>query len=415
MEGHVKLSRKEQKQLTLYPLVEKKVITLKEAGRKLGLSYRQVKRNYKRYRQSGASGLAHRLRGQPSNHKIPARHKEAVLNFYRKRLQGFNLQHASEKLRENNLPVHAETLRLWLKAEGEWSPRRKKSRRHRNWRERKAHFGEMLQLDGSFHDWLSTGEQYCMMVLIDDATNLTYARLYNEETTKAAMEVLKDWIQTYGIPGSIYTDGKSVYKTDREPTIEEQLNDIKPKTAFGKVCEKLGIRLIGAHSPQAKGRVERENGTLQDRAVNELRYHGIDNIKDANRFLETTFLPDLNGKFRKAPASEIDGHRKADNLDTDAIFSWEYTRKINNDWTVRFQNQYYQLNGPGEQLPPAKKRVTVQKRLDGSIHLFYRGRELAYKAISKPVPPKESWRTKTANPWLGLGHKPSSDHPWRQA
>ena len=272
----------------------------------------------------------------------------------------------------------------------------------------------MLQLDGSFHDWLSTGEQYCMMVLIDDATNFTYARLYDEETTKAAMELLKDWIQTHGIPGSIYSDGKGVYKTDREPTIEEQLNDIEPRTAFGKVCGKLNIQLITAHSPQAKGRVERENGTLQDRAVNELRYHGIDNIKDANRFLETTFLPDLNRKFRKSPASEIDGHRKADNLDTDAIFSWEYTRKINNDWTVRFQNQYYQLNGPGELFPPAKQRVTVQKRLDGSIHLFYRGRELAYKAISKPVPPKESWRTKTASPWLGLGHKPSSDHPWRQ-
>lgn len=415
MEGHITLSRKEQKQHALYPLVQGKVITLKEAGRKLGISYRQAKRNYKRYLEEGAFGLVHRLRGRPSNHRIPAHYRETILEYYRERLQGFNLQHASEKLLEQNLPIHPETLRLWLKQAGEWVPRRKKVNRHRSRRERKAQFGEMLQMDGSFHEWIGTGEKHCMMVLIDDATNIISARLYKEETTKAAMEMLKDWIQTHGIPESIYTDRKSVYKTDREPTIEEQLKDIQPKTAFGKVCDKLGIRLITAHSPQAKGRVERENGTLQDRAVSELRYHGIDNIEDANQFLATTFLPNLNRKFRKTPASETDGHRKTDNLDINAIFSWEDTRKVNNDWTIRFQNQYYQLNGPTACLPPAKQRVIVQKRLDGSIHILYRGRELSYKAISKPPASRNSSQeAKHTTPWLGLGHKPAATHPWRQ-
>ena len=415
MEGHITLSKKEQRQLIIYPLVQKKAITLKKASEKLGISYRQAKRNYKRYLENGPSGLAHKLRGRPSNHKLPSHYREAILSFYRERLQGFNLQHASEKLLEQKLPIHPETLRLWLKQEGEWTPRRKKVHRHRSWRERKPQFGEMIQMDGSFHDWLGTGETYCMMVMVDDATNITLTRLYLEETTRAAMEMLKEWIRLYGIPESLYTDKKSVYKTDREPTVQEQLNDIKPQTAFGKVCDKLDIQLIPANSPQAKGRVERENGTLQDRAVNEFRYHGITNIEDANQFLETTFLPELNHKFSKKPASETDGHRKAEKLDLDAIFSWEDTRKINNDWTIRFQNRYYQLNSSGEGLPPAKQRVTVQKRLDGSIHIYYRGRELSYKAISKPVPPKNSWRTKTTDPWLGLGHKPSVSHPWRQS
>jgi len=155
---------------------------------------------------------------------------------------------------------------------------------------------------------------------------------------------------------------------------------------FGRVCEKLDIRLIFAHSPQTKGRIERENGTLQDRAVNELRYHGINNIEEANQFWETTFLPDLNRKFSKEPASQIDRHRKADNLDMDAIFSWEETRKVNNNWTIRFQNRYYQLNDPAASLPPAKQCVTVQKRLDHSIRILYKGRELPYKVISKPTP-----------------------------
>jgi len=415
MEGHITLSRKEQKQCALYPLVQKKVITLKEAGKKLGLSYRQVKRNYKRYRELGALGLAHRLRGRPSNHRIPTHYRESILSFYREHLQGFNLQHASEKLSEQNLPVHPETLRLWLKQEGEWISRRKKVSRHRSWRERKQQFGEMLQMDGSFHNWLGTEETHCMMVLVDDATGITFAQLYKEETTRAAMEALKDWIQSHGIPESIYTDGKSVYKTNREPTIEEQLNNIRPQTAFGKVCDKLGIQLITAHSPQAKGRVERENGTLQDRLVNELRYHGINTVKQANQFLLTTFLPDLNRKFGKTPASEIDGHRKVDNLDMAAIFSWEETRKINNDWTIRYQNQYYQLDGSTASLPPAKQRVTVQKRLDGSIHILYRGRELAYKVIAKPVAGKPAVQPKTAIPWLGTGHKPAANHPWRRS
>jgi len=414
MEGQITLSKKEQKQLAIYPLVREKAITLKEASKKLGLSYRQAKRNYKKYLEKGAAGLVHGLRGQPSNHKLPVHYKEAILAFYRNRLQGFNLQHASEKLLEQKLPVHPETLRLWLKKEGEWTPRRKKVRRHRNWRERKHHLGEMLQLDGSFHDWLGTGEKYCLMVIVDDATGITSARLYKEETTRAAMELLKDWIESHGIPESLYTDRKSVYKTDREPTITEQLNDIQPRTALGKVCDKLGIQIIFAHSPQAKGRVERENGTLRDRFVNELRYHAIKDIETANQFLATTFLPNLNRKFRKKPASEIDGHRKANNINLDAMFSWEHTRKINNDWTVRFQNQYYQLNGPSAQLPPAKQRVTVQKHLDDSIHILYRGRELSYKAISKPVAPKKTWRTKTGTPWLGLGHKPAPTHPWKQ-
>jgi len=414
MEGHIILSRKEQHRHAVYPLVDQKAISLKEAAKRLGISYRQAKRQYRRFRESGAKGLVHRLRGRPSNHRIPTEHRTAVLDFYRNRLKDFNLQHASEKLEAEGLPVHPETLRLWLKQEGEWTPRRRTRGKHRSRRERRPCFGDMVQLDGSFHDWLGTGEYLCLMVMIDDATNHTWCQLYEAETSAAAMTILRHWVRCHGIPGSLYTDKKNVYHTHREPTIEEQLSHKQPRTAFGAVCDKLAIRLIPAHSPQAKGRVERENGTLQDRLTNELRYHGIHTIEEANRFIQTTFLPDLNRKFSKEPASATDAHRPATGLDLDAIFSWEYTRKINNDWTVRIDNRYYQLTGPSTTLPPCGRQVTVQKRLDGGLHILYRGRELSYHIIPTPARSKKQQAgTATTHPWLGLGHKPSPTHPWR--
>lgn len=417
MEGAVRLSRKEQHQLMAYSRVEEGILTLREASERLNMSYRQAKRQYSRYRKQGPAGLVHGLRDRPSNHRISPSHRKAVLSYHGERLTGFNLQHASEKLGEAGLPVHPETLRLWLKSEGRWVSHRKKPRRHRRHRDRKPCFGEMVQMDGSFHEWLVAGKRTCMMVMVDDATGITLCRLYEQETTWAAMDMLRRWMALYGIPSSLYTDLKTVYRTKREPTVEEQLQDIQPKTAFGMVCERLDIDLIFAHSPQAKGRVERENGTLQDRAVNEFRYHHLQTLSEANDFLDTRFLPDLNRRFGKQPACDTDLHRSSADLDLDAIFSWEVTRTVNNDWTVRYENRYYQLKGLSGSLPPIKTRVIVQQRMDGAIHIYYRGRELSFQEIQH----RESHRhpqprsIPTRKPWLGTGRQPVADHPWKQS
>ena len=381
MEGNITMSRKEQKQLEIYAMVREGVLTLVEAAERLDIGYRQVRRNYRKYQTNGASGLVHGLRGRPSNHQVDRSHRQAVILFYQERLKGFNLKHASEKLTENGLEVNSETLRLWLISEGQWTPRKRKKRQHhRQWRQRKERTGDMIQMDGSFHHWFGDDREDCLMVMVDDADNATHARLFHEETTKGAMETLKDWIEHYGIPSSLYTDRKNVYHTDREPSIEEQLKGIEPRTVFGKACEKLGITLIRAYSPQAKGRVERQNSTLQDRLVSEIRYRKLTSVEEVNGFLTRIFLPQFNRQFKKEPSDLRDAHRPADGRDLGAIFSIEEKRRVNNDWTIRHHKIIYQLKG-GTSYPPAKSYVTVQERLDGTLHIYYRGKEVSYTLI----------------------------------
>ena len=383
---------------------------LKDAQAKLGGSYRNAKRKLKRFREEGDSGLVHRGRGRPSNRAKPDGMKASALGYYRDHLMGWGPTLAAEKLGERGQYVDHETLRRWLKAEGLWD-RARKGRAHRRWREPKEHFGELVQLDGSQHDWFGTGEMCCLMNLVDDATGRSFALFFPHEATGAAMRVLMGWIGRYGIPCALYTDHHTIYVTGREPTREEVEKGLPPLTVFGKACHKLGIRVIPASSPQAKGRVERKHGVYQDRLVKELALRGIKTIEEANAFLVSGYLAELNKKFEKAPSSPVDYHRVVrGDQDLEAVFAFEGTRKVANDWTVRYHSQIYQITGPSRLLPPAKGTVLVQERLDGGLRLYYRGREVRFNPISaRPVPvasPPPRARARTR--WT-----PPPDHPWR--
>jgi hypothetical protein len=271
-------------------------------------------------------------------------------------------------------------LRQWLLEAGLWR-RHRRHRPYRRRREPKHHFGELVQLDGSFHPWF--GEQHnvcCLMNMVDDATGTTLALMDEQETTEAAMRVLWAWIQRYGIPLALYCDLRNVYLSDREPTVEEQLEGKLPKTAFGVACEKLGIQIVSAHSPQAKGRVERKHGVYQDRFVKELRLRGAKSIAEANMILSGGFLEKLNRKFARQPLEKEDLHvALAAHQDLRDIFSFEQVRSVSQDWVVRNDNRFYQLSRGRESMPRAGGKVTVRTWLDGSVHIVHRGRRMAFK------------------------------------
>jgi hypothetical protein len=335
---------------------------------------------------------------------------------YRERLAGWGPTLASEKLAEWGLVVDHETLRRWLVAEGVWQRQRRRGP-HRQWRPRQEHFGELVQLDGSHHDWFGGGERPCLMDMVDDATGRTAARMEAEETSEAAMRIVWGWIERYGIPRALYVDRKTVYVTEREPTVEEQLAGEAPRTAFGKACAKLGIEIIPAFSPQAKGRVERKHGVYQDRLTKELRLRGVRTIEGANELLDGGFVDRLNEKFARPPGHPQDGHRPVpEDVDLAAVFVFEEPRAVANDWTVRWENRFFQLTGPREWLPRPKAKVVVQRRLDGSLHILSRGRELALREIPlearRRPPAKAPQPAKEATPCPRP--TPPADHPWRR-
>lgn len=407
------MSQKERARLVEMEMVAGGKESLGEAARRLGLSYWQAERVWRRYREGGAFLLVHRARGRPSNRRREVEVRQACLEVYRERLLGFGPTLAVEKLGEWGVgSVDHETLRRWLVAEGLWQRQRKRGR-HRRWRERKAHFGELVQLDGSFHDWFGNGRKCFLMNMVDDATGCTLAVLSEQETTEAAMRLLWAWIERYGIPRALYTDWKNVYLTKREPTLEEQLSGEVPQTAFGKVCAKLGITIIPASSPQAKGRVERSNGVYQDRFIKELRLLGITTMEKANELLLGAFCEKLNRKFAHEPAKSEDWHRPVpEGMDLADIFCWEETRVVNNDWTVRYHNRWFQITGPKGNLPPAKKKVTVRRRLDGSLGFVYRGHAVDFHEIVGPLP--RAGTPVVVGSSKREPHRPAPDHPWRR-
>lgn len=410
MEEVLGMSGKERDRLVELEQVAAEKQTLKTAAERLRLSYRQAKRVWRRYRQQGAAGLVHRSRGRPSNRSKPAGLRRQALVLYAERLEGFGPTLASEKLGELfGVEVGVETLRRWLIEEGLWKVRRRRQK-HRQWRPRKEHLGEMVQLDGSHHDWFENGEQSCLMVMIDDATGRRRSRLSKAETTADAMRLLWLWIKRYGRPQSLYVDRKNVYVTNREPTLEEQLADAEPATVFGQACQRLGIEIIRAWSAEAKGRVERCNGVYQDRLVKEIRLRGLTTCREVNQLLED-FDEELNERFSVCAAAEEDFHRPvAAELDLADVFVFEETRTVQKDWTVRFENEWYQIQ-KSQRIRPSTK-VQVQRRLDGSLQILYRDRALHFEKL--PERPPRAAAAKPSPKPKGQPRPPAEDHPWRQ-
>lgn len=360
-------------------------LTIKEATPLLGVSYRQAKRQTARYRERGRRGLVHGNTGRRSNRALPPEHRERVVELVRTHYGGsaargpgqrFGPTLAAEQLwTDHGVLVSVSTLARWMRGAGLWSRVRRARPRHQR-RERKAHFGELVQLDGSFHDWFEgRGPRPCAMTMIDDATSRTLLRFGAEETTWAAANVLRAWIAVYGIPRALYTDWKNVYL--RAPTTNERVRGERPLTQFGRMCTKLGIQVIGAASPQAKGRVERGHGTHQDRLIKKLRLAGISDVAAANAYVEAHYLPAHNRRFALAPASGVDYHRPraaCRRADRD-VFCLETTRVVGNDHVVEYQGRSLQLDRRSRGRVPAKSRVLVREAEDGTIRLVHVARD----------------------------------------
>ena len=407
------MSLRERERLKLFERVKRDELSVKEAAEICGLSYRQTRRLYKRYREQGDRGLVHQGRGRPSNRAHPAEFKATVLARYQARYPDFGPTLAAEKLTLEGHVVDHETLRGWLLKAGLWQKRRKRGK-HRSWRERRAHFGELVQLDGSHHQWFEArGPKCCLMNMVDDAQGTTLSLLAEEETSFAAMELLWRWIERYGIPQSLYTDKKNVYVIDEKTRARAADSGEEVWTHFGWACKQLGIEIITAHSPEAKGRVERNHGLYQDRLVKELRLAGINTIAAANEFLASGFCEQLNQKFAVAPRSAVDYHRAAKGYDLASIFCLEEERTISRDWVVRFANQFYQLQPPRKALA-GKASVRVQRYLNGELHFRYGEQDLRYTLLpERPQPLSKAKKPKPRRPGV-KPYVPPRDHPWHR-
>jgi transposase len=412
------MSSRELKRLGVLARVEEEALNLVHAAEILGLSYRQAKRIWRRYQKEGAEGLQHRSVGRESGRSKPKKFRLKVLRLVRQKYSGevgerFGPTLAAEHLgSEDGMKVHPETLRRWMLAEGLWS-RMRKRRAHRKRREPREHFGELVQMDGSFHEWYEQrGPKGCLMNLVDDATATTLAVMGVEETIWAAARVLRNWIERYGVPVALYTDWKTVYV--KEATEQQLLRGEVSTTQFGRMCERLGIRIIAANSPQAKGRVERNHGTHQDRLVKKLRRKKIRDHEGANEYLESEYLPDHNRRFAHAAASPEDyHHNKPSRAALDEAFRLETERVIGNDWVVRYGNRFLQVNRQGNHYAPAKGTVAVCEWQDGRVEIRYRGQKVGWREIAERPQRADVDQPRPVGIPYG-GTPPTPSHPWKQ-
>ena len=396
--------------------VKRGELKLTEAAELLEISYRQAKRLKKRYGEGGSQALVHGSVGRASNRADPQR-RERALERVRENYSGepqkrFGPTLASEHLAaDHGLEVPRETLRCWMLAAGLWS-RRRKRKPHRSRRQRKAHFGELVQLDGSHHDWLEgRGPKGCLMNFVDDATGRALCRFSDEETTWAAADLLQAWVCQYGVPKALYSDWSNVYK--RPPTSREALEGIEPETQFGRMCAKLGIHIIAASSPQAKGRVERHHSTHQDRLIKKMRLADMADYEAANRYLDEQYLDEHNAKFVREPSAGADFHQRLPkSLDLQWVFCLESERVVSNDLVVCFENRFLQLKPRRNQDVGAGTRVTVQQAREGELRVVCEGdRKVAFEEIARPRPKPRPEPKLRATPQR---QKPAADHPWRR-
>jgi len=406
--GIITMSMKEAKRLHLVQKAMEKRITQGEAADMAGLCLRQMQRIVQRVRAEGDPGVCHRARGRKPNNRIPETVKDKAIELCRERYREFGPTLASEKLLEKHrLKVSVETLRTWLLEAG-LPYRKRKKRPHRQWRERKSCRGAMVQLDGSHHDWFEGRGPACVLMgYVDDATGEVYARFYDYEGTLPAMDSFKGYIRQYGIPQSVYLDRHSTYKaTVQYQTIEDQLEDRQLMSQFEKSLEELGVTVIHAYSPQAKGRVERLFGTFQDRVIKEMRLAGIRNQDEGNAFLES-YLPNYNRRFRVSPAQDTDLHRPfKDRRKLDRILSIRSMRVLRNDFTIAHNKRLYQIKDTIR-----AKKVAVEERTDGSMRILHNGQRLRYQEITTRPKKERDSSVKLHKTW-DRG-KPTRVHPWR--
>jgi transposase len=370
--GHLVMSEKERLRKAVFEMVMQGRITVVVAAAQTGLSYRQAKRLYRRYKSEGDAGLVHKHRGRESNRQHPDREK--IVSRYKERYEGFGPTLAAEKLmEEDHLYVNHETLREWLLEEKLWHKQRKRSP-YRRQRECRAQFGELIQIDGSIHDWLGDGKYSCLLNMVDDATGKTLAHLEAGETTRSVFLAMRKWIEHYGIPLAFYVDLKNVYVSMKETLTF---------THVEKACKKLGIQIIKAYSPQAKGRVERNHAVYQDRFVKELRLKKIKTIDEANEVLANGFIDNLNKKFEKPARNPESAHIKRNRIDLNQILCWEYERQVQNDWTFSFMNSCFQIEKKYGDVVRPKSKILVRRHLNGLISAWYKNDKLSITLLER--------------------------------
>ena len=416
MDKYITMSQKEVKRYDIIKKLINRELKEKEVSSLLKLTSRHIRRLKKRVNEYGIKGLTHGNRGKTSNHKMPDEERQKIVYLINKYYSDFGPLLASEKLEEKHkIKRDKSTIRTIMINENIWTPKKKKKEKHREWRQRKASFGEMIQYDGSYEYWFEDrGEKYCLLACIDDANSRVWMKFDKHEGVEPTFNFWREYIERFGKPYSIYVDRFSTYSMNHKLAKENP----DTLTQFQRAMEKdLNIEIIHAGSAEAKGRVERMFQTLQDRLIKELRLAGITNIKDANKFLEK-YIPKFNTKFAVAPKRKSDLHKKVNKQTEEKlpqIFSIQDQRKVNNDYTVMFKNNFFQLDREQTTTVYKKDTVIVEEHLDETIKLRLRDNYLNYKTL--PERPKKEINIKLpalTKQKQNSAYKPPADHPWKK-
>lgn len=384
------------------------------AATKLGVSIRQLQRLKRVVEKDGESGIRHGNRGQTSNRAIPTETRDAVIAFMKEeKHQDFGPTFVQEQLvKQKNIVLSVETVRSILSSEKLWKPKRRRAAGvHREWRERMTLYGALVQFDGSYHDWFEDSTQACLLAAIDDATGRVYAVFEDNEGVRAVFRFWWAYVEAHGRPAAIYLDKFSTYKLNHKGAVD----NTELMTQFQRAMKELDMQVINANSPEAKGRVERLFGTLQNRLVKEMRLAGISDRDCANTFLKETYLPEHHARFGVVARTEGDAHRPLTQelrAQLSAIFSVQSTRRVNNDYTVQFKNRWLQLKATIGVAVYKGDVVTIEERLDDSLHVRLRHTYVEYEVL--PERPRRS-RKKVVALVKHTPTKPAINHPWRKA
>ena len=412
------MSQKEVKKAQVLELLKDKKISQEEAAKRLDITTRQVRRLSKRYRAVGMDGLISKKRGSASNRRLDDTIRTTTINLIGTHYRDFGPTLACEKLVElHDLQVSIETTRQLMIGAGYWHPKKGGTICAHPMRERRARFGELIQIDGSPHDWFEGRGEYCtLLVFIDDATGrLTQLRFAPTETTLGYMRVLHDHILAHGVPVALYSDKHSIFRINAKEA------DPEAETQFSRAARELGIECIHAHSPQAKGRVERANQTLQDRLIKEMRLVGINNMDEANAWLPG-YIKDFNKRFAVAPKDASDAHiaYAGTPIDLVRILSVQVTKTLSKNLSCQHENQLLQAVTTGAGLGLRGAKVTIHEHFDGNHELLWKKRKLTYSMMNKPQRQSAVADGKSVNARVdksverrNTGHKPAANHPWR--
>ncbi|MDE2026622.1 MAG: ISNCY family transposase [Patescibacteria group bacterium] len=418
----VDLTQKETEKLHIIQQASAGLLTNEKAALMLGISIRQVQRLKKKVQHEGKAAVIHKLKGKQSNHHIDLVVKEKALTTIKDRYADFKPTFATEKLAEHHgITISPETTRLWMMKEKLWKSRKQKQTPYRSWRPRKEYFGELEQFDGSYHLWFenryrdSNGNaiEVCLLAAIDDATGkITKAMFAANEGIVAVATFWKEYVEEHGKPVAVYLDKFSTYKINHKVAVDNS----ELMTQFQRMMKILLIPLITAHSAEAKGRIERLFGTLQDRLVKDMRLAKINNPREGNNFLNNVFIPDFNKKFAVVPSKEGNVHKPLqlqEKEQRDHIFSIHDIRRVNLDFTIQFKNNWYQLTEIQPVTVRSLERVVIETHLDNSVHIILKNHELAYLLLPEK-PKKQRIKQPIILTTHTLNYKPPPNHPWRK-